>query len=413
MEPIKQNSRFKLLGQIVSIWRKFIQGGGERAKEVSEKIWQIDNPYKPDCVLEPELNDDGLFVGRGDLVLSLKESLDRGNYRPVLFLCGERRMGKSSLLKYLPVKLGSHYLPVIYDLQRRDVSFSTFALLSTIAEEVYKEAELSGIVVKRLSDTFLKDASERNDATIYYVLDGWLKNLERVLEYEHSILLLIFDGYERLDDAGQEGYLNLRLLLDWFRSISQNHPQLALLFSGVQTLGEMKMNWSGYFINAQILKISFLQEREARDLILTPIPNYPGEQVFNEEVVEEIVRVTGCHPFLLQALCSTLINNLNTLGQGSIEVHDVSMAVSQLIHHWSPYFRDLWERTDQNQRRCLRAIRSLEKSSLQEIIQRCGIDEKVARDALQTLLRRDLIIFDKQNYQVSIPILGEWIKYND
>jgi len=110
-------------------------------------------------------------------------------------------------------------------------------------------------------------------------------------------ILLTFDEFEKLQEAKEANYLDLKLLLDWFRSVIQNRPRLALLFSGVRGLGDMGPDWAGYFVSAQVLKVGFLSHAEARRLITRPVPDYPSEQIFGEEIIEEIMRVTGCHPF--------------------------------------------------------------------------------------------------------------------
>ena len=100
-----------------------------------------------------------------------------------------------------------------------------------------------------------------------------------MLEKENRTLLLLFDEFEKLEEAEREKYLNLNLLLDWFRSVIQNRPRLALLFSGVRSFSEMGTNWAGYFVNVQTLRVSFLRPAEARRLITQPTPTFPGKQI--------------------------------------------------------------------------------------------------------------------------------------
>src|SRR5947209_9310581 len=111
----------------------------------------------------------------------------------------------------------------------------------------------------------------------------------------------------------------------------QYHPQIALLFSGVRAFSEMGsatgVNWSGYFVNVQALKVSFLHQEEARHLIVHPNEDYPAEQIFGEGVVEQIIGETNGHPFLVQALCSELIDALNIERRERAEVADVRRAV--------------------------------------------------------------------------------------
>src|SRR5205823_11903995 len=139
-----------------------------------------------------------------------------------------------------------------------------------------------------------------------------------------------------------------------FRSTIQNRSRVALLFSGVQTFGEMGANWAGYSVNAQTLKVSYLQISEAYDLITQPLTNFPSHDIFGDGVVEQIIHVTGCHPFLIQAVCSALIEHMNADNRERAEVQDVAAATDQVLENWwDTYFRDLWERSDQPQRTCL------------------------------------------------------------
>ncbi len=400
----------KRLGAIVDRWRTAAYEEQEKLEKAPEMAGQLDNPYIPGPAIELRSS---LFVGRRDLVQQLEEALSRGSLRPTFFLNGERRMGKSSTLKQLPTLLGARYLPITYDLQRRGISSSAAAFLAAVSEEMTKMMSANGMQVKKLEYMQLREASRENEAAVYYLFDEWFKELEPILEREDRTLLLLFDEFEKLEEAEQEGYLNLKLLLDWFRSVIQNRPRLALLFSGVRSLGEMGANWAGYFVNVQTLKVSFLRVDEARQLITQPVPNFLSEQVFGEEVVEEIMRVTGYHPFLVQAVCSALIDNLNADNRNRAMFQDVTLAVDDVLENWwDTYFRDLWERTDQEQRRCLIAVRQLVVGDLQNIVQQSALNERTVRSSLQMLLKRDLVLLKNGSYCIAAPIFSEWVHRN-
>ena len=400
----------KRLGAVVDRWRLAALNEQEKLEQAPETIGQIANPYIPGPALELR---NSLFVGRWDLVQQLGEALGKGSLRPTFFLNGERRMGKSSTLKQLPHLLGARYLPITYDLQMRGISSSAAAFLATVAGEITKMMNANGMQIKKLEFVRLKEAGRENEAVVYYLFDEWFELLEPMLEREDRTLLLLFDEFEKLEEAEQEGYLNLKLLLDWFRSVIQNRPRLALLFSGIRSLGEMGANWAGYFVNVQTLRVSFLRVSEARQLIMQPTLNFPSELVFGENVVEEIMRVTGCHPFLVQAICSALIDNLNAENRDRAEGVDVRVAMNQVLENWwDTYFRDMWERTDQEQRACLIAVRSLGIGDPQKIVQLSGLDERAVRSSLQMLLKRDVIRLEDGSYCVATPIFSEWIERN-
>lgn len=394
------------LEEVVQKWRAIARHEQERISHVTEQVGRIDNPYAPGLVLELH---DPLFVGRTDLAQQLGEALRRGR-RPTFFLTGERRMGKSSILKQLPDLLGSHYLPIFYDLQSTGVASSIAALLAAIAEGIYDLLTVKGMPLRKLEYEQLRADQRENEAVVYHRFGRWLKDVERILDREDRTLLLAFDEFEKLEDAGQKGHIDLNLLLDWFRSVIQNRPRLALLFSGVKTVSDMRSNWAGYFVNVETLKVSFLHRDEARQLIIHPVARFPGERVFTHEVVEGLIRVTGGHPFLIQALCSIIITNLNYRSRQQALLQDVAQAVDEVFKKWGEYFRDLWERTDQAQRNCLFALHALERASLACVQQRSGLDDVATHRALQQLLKRDLVCYENDEYWLAAPIFANWVE---
>ncbi len=178
-------------------------------------------------------------------------------------------------------------------------------------------------------------------------------------------------------------------------------------------MSEMGQNWAGYFVNVETLKVSFLRLTEARQLIVHPTPEFPGEHIFGEEVIVEIIHVTGCHPFLVQALCSIIVLNLNISEREQATCHDVKIAQEEVFKKWGDnYFKDLWERTDTEQRLCLFAVQLLQVATSTQIQQQSGLDETTTRHTLQKLLKRDLLLCNDETYRLAAPIFAEWVRHN-
>jgi hypothetical protein len=414
LKQLHPNSAFNdiamngLLGDIMTLWQEVAGRELETLENAPEKTRRVSNPYNPGPALERH---NKLFVGRYDLASQLGEALAKKDHRPTFLLYGERRMGKSCVLKQLPDLLSARFLPIFYDLQSPDSTSSIAAFLGMVAEEIVLAMESRGLKAKKLEYERLKEAHRENEAAVYYVFNRWLRGIEKTLEREDRTLLLMFDEFEKLDRSDKERYLQLELLLDWFRSIMQHHPRLALLFSGVQTFGELGINWAGYFVNVQTLKVSFLQPSEAYQLITQPIQGIPSEQIFGQGVIEEILRITNGHPFLVQALSSALIDALNARRRNQIELQDVARAINAVFKNWgSTYFRDLWDRTNEAQRICLSVLKSQGSSDLSSIEQQCGLDRQIIYRALEMLLDRDLVCINEQHsYQLAAPIFDEWV----
>ncbi len=108
-----------------------------------------------------------------------------------------------------------------------------------------------------------------------------------------------------------------------------------------------------------------------------------------------------------------MIDNLNADNREHAELNDVAEAVNQVLENWwDTYFRDLWMRSDQNQRACLIALRDGSDSEPRQIAQQSGLDEKTVRSTLQILLKRDLVLHDQGKYRIATPIYCEWVERN-
>ena len=393
---------------IVENWLSLARQELDKLELAQEQLKRIDNPYISGAPLKLHNQQ---FVGRHDLVKRLEGALKEGAHCSCFFLIGERHMGKTSTLNRLPQLLSTRYIPLTFDLQSPATLANVAALLFEIADGIRKEMGARGMRVPRMRYNSLNEARRENEPTAYRLFERWLKEVEDLLEREDRMLLIAFDEFEKLEEAGLAYYLDFRLLLDWFRSIIRNHSRLALLFSGIRTLREMETEWSSYLVNIKMLRVSFLHPADARHLITQPVPGYPSEQIFGEGVVEEIVRVTGCHPFLVQAVCEELINILNADRRDRAHIGDVGTAVETVLESWGEtYFRDLWSRTSQEQRVCLATLKRLGKSTAQQISEYCSLEERVVQLTLQVLLKRDLARIEQGVYQIATPIFNAWLE---
>ena len=427
------------IAKVVDLWIAVAQREQVQLEQFPGLIGRIDNPYNPGNALKPN---DPLFFGRLDLVRVLEAELMKGERHSTFLMTGERRMGKSSTLLQLPRLLGSRFIPVFYDLQSPGIFASTPTFLGTLADGIYKEMNARSMPVNRLVYRAFRDfthptyqfstsqaldeifaltsiaRSEESAPVAYNIFDKWLSNVESLLVREDRALLLLLDEFEKLEEAGLKRAFDLPLLFDWFRSILQFHPRIAILFSGVHSFGEMGketgLNWSGYFVNVQTLRVSFLHKDEAWRLITRPIDGFPSEGIYGYGVVERIIAETGCHPFLVQALCSALIDQLNAEKKGRAELKDVSRAIDRTFNNWwDTYFRDLWIRTDEHQRACLVALRALGAADREQIQRRSGLDEIVTWRTLEVLLKRDLVRKNEDGmYSISTPIFSKWVEHS-
>jgi hypothetical protein len=392
-----------LLEAVVNRWIMLAEQGKETLGSTSHGLF-IDNPYVPGRVLDLR---NPLFVGRNDVVQKLSQALHKP-YRPTFLLFGERRMGKSSIIKQLPVLLGPRYIPVFYDLQQSGILASIAAFYGNLAANIERQMKDRGILVPTLERAQLDQTQQlQGELPVYDQFDQWLILIEQILEQEDRTLILAFDEFEQLSDTESVGNLNLKLLFNWFRSVIQNRSRLALLFSGAKMVGDMGRGWAGYFVNVERIKVSFLHEQDAHDLIVQPVPN-----IFSEEVAQEIMRMTRCHPFLIQAICKQAIELLNSSSHEMATLEDITEAQQEVFENWSAYFWDLWDNCDAIQAACLRTLLTLTQADLTQIVERIAQPAQPVQDALKKLLLRDMVILDHDLYRIAVPMFAHWMSQN-
>jgi AAA ATPase domain len=390
------------LNTVISQWSMLAEQGKETLQSISGRLY-IENPYVPGHPLE---RGDSLFVGRDDIIQKLGQALQQ-KYHPTFLLYGERRMGKSSILKQLPVLLGPHYIPVFYDLQAPGMIASTAAFFATIAAGIKKQLSDRGLPVQQLDRSQFEQAQQMDEIEVYALFDQWYTAIDQALDQINCVLILMFDEFEKLEDAEERGSINLNLLFNWLRSVMQNHPHMALLFSGAKLVGDMGRSWAGYFVSVEHIKISFLRAADTHNLIVQPIPH-----IFNDEVAEEIMRVTHNHPFLVQAICKSTIEILNDDSREQATVEDVLTSVGAVFETWAGYFWDLWNRCDPDQQTSLLALPAFRAAEVDQIVERSELGEQEVFLALEKLQMRDLVVRDGSVYQLAIPLFARWVEQN-
>src|SRR5438128_2334449 len=147
---------------------------------------------------------DSLFVGRDDVVQKLGQALQR-KYRPTFLLTGERRMGKSSIIRQLPVLLGPRYIPVFYDLQGPNILASISTFFTTVASGIERQFHQRGLFIQKLERSQLDEALRQSEAAVYDLFDQWLVEVEQILIEANCVVILAFDEFEKLEEAAQRG----------------------------------------------------------------------------------------------------------------------------------------------------------------------------------------------------------------
>ncbi len=408
---------------IVIQWEALIvaeQQATQAAQAGNEPITQVyfkgGKPIQPDDLNEA----DNPFKGRVALAQQLEEALGQ-EQRATLLLLGTRRVGKSSLLLHLPRRLGHAIIPAFINLQDEKFSgkdeanfFIGFA--DAIGEQVRRNVERYQRDPLRVP--LLERESLRRDP--YPAFGKWLDAVEHALG--KRTLLLCLDEFEHLEESIAAGRMDTRVL-DLLRNIIQYRRRITVLLSGVHYLDELPPHWASALVNTQILSISFLDEPDARELIVQPVRSFPPD-IYAAETVERILALTHCQPYLIQLLCGLLVEHCNRLilkGERprppavSIPPTDLDEVIPLALQQGEAYFSDLWKSRSGSDlaRRVLERL-AFNESATSEELKAMANDDEGLRAALDGLRRREIVTREAEGnsyrYRITVPLVAHYVR---
>lgn len=270
------------------------------------------NIYRGGEKLDPRV-DKRIFLGRDDLRDSFKIKVLTAQSMPLFFIQGQRRVGKSSLINFLPEFLGSGFVVVQYDMQEEPGD--VLAWLQALRQRFHRQ---------------LQPAKEPPEwAPPEDWVEAWKEvraELEELAAKDGRRFILAIDEYETLHGYLQKDPEQAARLLSAIRSFSQGQNQVVLLFAGADFFSELKApNWNEYFPQAVTLYVDYLKKPDAFQLIQAVELRYPPE------LLEEMYEQTQGHPALLQKICQEIVTIANTEGKRDITADDFQRVLSKHI----------------------------------------------------------------------------------
>jgi hypothetical protein len=287
----------------------------------------LPNPYTSEEVFQR-----GIFYDRQSQLSTLHDWLREELPSHPMILHGQRRIGKTSLVKYLMYEyLPSQRLvqPVFVDLQGLD-EFAPRNVANFIVSKVFREIEQP-----------IPPRSPDEETLI------WLdRALTEALKHSPRLLIVI-DEFNVLIDLERQAKLN-PVIYDNIRYIMNTHRNINWLLVVQDTHFLDKSMWLGagiLFQRARELQVMPLEKDWARRLILEPTRKCGIVPERDSEFIDEMLRLTGGSPFLIHLMCRELIQEVRRQGRSKITSDDMTTAAAVINHagkRWyNHYLRNL------------------------------------------------------------------------
>jgi ABC-type branched-subunit amino acid transport system substrate-binding protein len=286
------------------------------------------NPY----IIGSVIDEPDKFFGRQSLFDFIKYNLQQNT--PLILLYGQRRIGKSSVLKQIPQKISEdQFVFIDFDLQvfvggnqKHPINQILHYLAQRIGEEIENSLTTIPITIPTAEDI-------EDDTTIFH--GDFLTQIYNVLGEKKLVLLL--DEFDVLSEVNNEGNVEFfRLINNW---LSKWPERLFIIPVVGRHLKELP-NLLSLLRESPYKEISFLDRDSAEMLITRPAQ---GVVTYQPNAIEEILSLSAGHPYFTQLICHELFNLARERQIWTINAEDVKTIIDKAIETGEPGLAWFWD----------------------------------------------------------------------
>jgi hypothetical protein len=315
------------------------------------------NPY----LNRTAIRNDADFFGRRRELTTILSRIDHSQPQSVSVV-GERRSGKSSLLRAIPRQAA--------DSLRRPDQF-VFVFLNLSAMPQVDVGQFFGALLEQVA-LACQDPRISEQAPSYESVRKLVESLER----NRQRLVLLMDGFETVTR-------NPNFTLDFYsflRSVPNNYA-VSFIVSSARELQELchskEIAGSPFFNIFHKLNLGYFPHDEALELICKPseAAGYPLEPH-----TAEILRMAGCFPLFLQMACSAFFEY--HLAHPDRKSPDLKVIAHTFAEESQSHLQDVWK-----------SLSDRERELCQKIVMNSDLNEPERR-VRENLIRRGYVLRD-------------------
>lgn len=313
----------------INILCKYTSGKNLREQEsqVTLKLYSqedykpIDNPYAPIADGGPVPINSSMFFGREEFISDIVYAITNAPSKQII-IYGQKRCGKSSVMLHLKEKLENtgKNLCIFFSLgdiiqNLTEVSFY-HKILSSIIDE-FEEKEFNGEVVPKIHFPNIADFEKEDPGNPLNTFTKYMRRFKRACKqtegWEDKNLVVMVDEFTYLYTEIKKGHISPSIMKQW-KAVTQNEKaQFSVVLVGQDVVPSFKKE--DYARNAfgviEDIRLTYLNEKPARELIEKPILDESGESRYIGNAVSRIIEYTSRNPYYIQIFCARLVDYMN------------------------------------------------------------------------------------------------------
>ncbi|MDJ0796016.1 MAG: ABC transporter substrate-binding protein [Calothrix sp. MO_167.B12] len=271
------------------------------------------NPY----IIGSPINDERNFFGRESLFRFIEDNLYQGV--KVILLHGQRRIGKSSVLRQIPNFVGNNeFVFISFDLEHRGQSHFSH-ILHDLCREIVDQLQIDPNPIK------IPTAEEiDNDQRIFTHI--FLSRIFKLINGNKIVFLL--DEFDVVNNKNSSLTTQNLDFFDYLARLVRQQENLFIIPVVGRSLDDMP-NLLNLFKEAPYQEIGLLDDLSAKRLITKPSE---GILTYEQEAIQEILRLSAGHPYFTQVICFTIFLQAREQSNWNITRADVRNIVERIFH---------------------------------------------------------------------------------
>jgi tetratricopeptide (TPR) repeat protein len=328
-----------------------------------------DNPY----VIGPSVGNSPAFVGREDVLQEVHQVL-QNQHQGAIVLYGQRRIGKTSILRELEAQLAqAGYLPIFFDLQDKGK-----LPLTQVNQEL----------ANKISDK-LNTQSKRALGEIF---SDW---------QSPKTLVILFDEFEAFaGNEFEERQASDTFFRYWQDILAQvDKAKLNFVFTVGRKVEDLNDKAISLLKTIPSQKVSLLAQDATFRLIRLSDSENNQTLKWNEEAIKAVWAQTGGHPFMTQIVCYCIWNYLyepNPRRKPTVRLTDINEnLLAKALETGENAFQWLWS-----------GLPDTEKL-VTSILARTG-NKPITEQTVEQLLKNNGLRIRQEEQQKATDVLTDW-----
>ncbi len=260
------------------------------------------NPYSPGgAITDPSGSG---FFGREEIFQFVRSAIEARRRTPII-IYGQRRIGKSSILRQIPYRLSAGICCVYYDLQGK-AGLDLDQVLFGLAREISRELDIA--------------KPQREEATEATFATEFLPRALHALDDQPARLVLLFDEFDVLDERIAGEFVAGRKFIDYLATLQTQQPAIGYIIVVGRKTDELSREFNSALLSGSVQERIGRLDRQHSDELVCKLAQTQDVLWFSKDALDRIYSLTAGHPYCTQLLCFTIWARTVEAAMTNIEV---------------------------------------------------------------------------------------------